>query len=194
MLQENPADLLRETIEGCDIETDLDTIDRISENLAKLQNERELKIGTKQEELKQLSIKLTNKENLINEIMNSSNRKKILDEMNRNEIIEFEINKNLKNLTSLKQNFSNELSLLIDQFNKLEKEIVEFNELIINENNEVDSNLLKLIIYKKFGIKLNLNDKKVIIFNKKLNLTDILDYDDEKLSNYFISNFIWERL
>lgn len=51
VLQIDPAELLRETLEGCDIETDIDTIDRIAENLRVLQTERENKIVTGQQEL-----------------------------------------------------------------------------------------------------------------------------------------------
>jgi len=51
MLQVDPAELLRETLEGCDIETDLDTIDRIAENLRLLQDERNSNIMTEQREL-----------------------------------------------------------------------------------------------------------------------------------------------
>lgn len=51
MLQLDPAELLRETLEGCDIETDLDTIDRIAENLKQLQDERNQNIITEQQEL-----------------------------------------------------------------------------------------------------------------------------------------------
>lgn len=51
VLQADPAELLRETLEGCDIETDLDTVDRIAENLKVLQSEREHRLITEQKQL-----------------------------------------------------------------------------------------------------------------------------------------------
>lgn len=51
MVLQDPAGLLRQTLEGCDIQSDLDTIDRIAASLRVLQSERDQRIHTEQREL-----------------------------------------------------------------------------------------------------------------------------------------------
>lgn len=52
---------------------------------------------------------------------------------------------------------------------------------------------LKLMVYRKFGLKIDIPSNTLIIYNKEKNLTDFLNYGDEKYSDYFISNYIWDR-
>lgn len=50
------------------------------------------------------------------------------------------------------------------------------------------------MVYRKLGLKVDLKSSIMIIYNKEKNLTDFLNYGDEKYSDYFISNYIWDRL
>lgn len=50
------------------------------------------------------------------------------------------------------------------------------------------------MVYRKFGLKVDLKSNTLITYNKEKNLTDFLNYGDEKYSDYFISNYIWDRL
>lgn len=49
------------------------------------------------------------------------------------------------------------------------------------------------MVYRKLGIKIDLKSSILIIYNKQKNLTDFLKYEDDKYSDYFISNYIWDR-
>lgn len=123
MVLQDPAQLLRETLEGCDVDTDLDTIDRIGENLRVLQSEREQRILTEQRQLQQLSTQLLQQKEGISETETSQVRNDMKKRIKENQTVELGLNKSLKELTSSKQELSTGLSRLMDEFNALEKQI-----------------------------------------------------------------------
>jgi hypothetical protein len=57
--QEDFAELLRETLEGFNIDWDLKTIDLIAKGLKSLQSEREQRIHTEQRELQRMFMSAT---------------------------------------------------------------------------------------------------------------------------------------
>ncbi|CDR47561.1 CYFA0S33e00452g1_1 [Cyberlindnera fabianii] len=191
VLQIDPAELLRETLEGCDIETDIDTIDRIAENLRVLQTERENKIVTGQQELQTLSGKLAQQKQVVQEMEASKVRNEIKSRIKESQNAELDINKALKELTSARQELSTNMSNLVDEFNSLEKQIEDLD--YIEEPEDKDAVVLKLMVYRKLGLKVDLKSSVLIIYNKEKNLTDFLNYGDDKYSDYFISNYIWDR-
>ena len=74
---------------------------------------------------------------------------------------------------------------------------------MINDNilKNPDSKAIKINIYKNLGVEIESGEEgetenkqdKVIIYNKETNLSSILNIDD-KYSEYFITNYIWDRL
>ncbi|CCH40513.1 putative kinetochore protein [Wickerhamomyces ciferrii] len=194
MLHLAPAELIRDTIEGFNIDTDLDTIDRINENLNILINEREEILKIEQNQLKLLSDQLNQNSLNLNSLENSNNRLEIKSSIKQNQSKELSINKNLRELTTQKQDLSTSLSLLLDEFNELNIKINNLENLKkIDELDEMDKNTLKLSIYEKFGIKTN-EKSELIIYNKEKNFNDYLNFGDEKLSDFFISNYIWDKI
>jgi chromosome segregation ATPase len=193
----NPAELLRETLESFSIETDLDTIDRIQESLKILQSERDKELQVTQAELLQLSTALKTQEETISELVNDPKRHEVKDKLKENAKLEFEYSKSLKGLTYEKQELNSKLSQLVDEFTRLENDLDSLQSATGDANHEdqdLDSVVLKLMVYRKLGLKLDTKSKTAIIFNKEKNLTDFLNYSDEKYSDYFISNYIWDRI
>lgn len=135
--EEDHAALLRDTLEGCDIETDLDTIDRIGESLKLLQQDRNNKVHTTQYELKQLSEKLAEKQEIYDSLVNSKQRDELKSKIKQGQNSELELKKNLKELNSSKQDLSTQLSNLIDEFNDLDKQIEELD--LISEDDDKDA-------------------------------------------------------
>lgn len=190
----NAAELLRETLDSFSIETDVETIDRIQESLKILKSEREQEIKITKQELSKLSSVLENANENINELNNDPKRLKIKEKIKENSKKELELSKNLKSLGIEKQSLNTQLSHLIDVFTKLENELNSVKSISIDEDEELNSTVLKLMIYRKLGLKLDMKSKTAIIFNKEKNLTDFLNYGDEEYSDYFISNYIWDRI
>ncbi|KAH3678413.1 hypothetical protein WICMUC_001430 [Wickerhamomyces mucosus] len=188
--------LLRDTLDGFSIQTDLDALDRISHNLKQLQTNRQTNIKNIQDDLKNLSNQLLTKKNLIDSIIEGET----LEDRNakREEKFkqELELNKNLKEINSTKQELSTNLNELLDEINDLNEsyKTISNNSYIEQEDEENQVIILKLSVYKSFGISFDFKNNLIIIFNKKKNLSDFLKLDEEKFSDYFITNYIWDRI
>lgn len=59
-----------------------------------------------------------------------------------------------------------------------------------------DSNILKINLYRNLGVRIeNFGEgsDRIVIYNKETDLSSVLKVE-EKYSDYFISNYIWDRL
>lgn len=137
------------------------------------------------------------------ESMGDLSNKNIFNVMNEKSI-------ELDNLKlSLAKNL-NDLESQINSMNITKKDLMEKYELVkmkndnlINDNilKNPDSKAIKINIYKNLGVEIESGEEgetenkqdKVIIYNKETNLSSILNIDD-KYSEYFITNYIWDRL
>ncbi|CEP22238.1 hypothetical protein BN1211_2530 [Cyberlindnera jadinii] len=135
-----------------------------------------------------LSQQLQTLENTESSKMRNDMKKKIKE----NQSSELELNKTLKEVTSNKQELSTTLSSLVDELSSLEKQIEDLD--FVDDIEDKDAIVLKLMVYRKLGLKIDMKSSAMIIYNKEKNLTDFLNYGDEKYSSYFISNYIWDRL
>lgn len=108
--------------------------------------------------------------------------------------------KNLNDLESQINSMNITKKDLEEKYNLLRQE----NENLIHDNilNNPDSKVIKINIYKNLGVEIedavDQDDKqnkcdKIVIFNKEANLSSILNVE-EKYSEYFITNYIWDRL
>lgn len=224
MFHEKPDKLLLSSIESFEIEPDLLTLRRIEEVINKTNQYRsniienyETKLNTMKNEFQSLmsEINLLTKVSGINydnlkllgngdeESMGDLSNKNIFNVMNEKSI-------ELDNLKlSLAKNL-NDLESQINSMNITKKDLMEKYELVkmkndnlINDNilKNPDSKAIKINIYKNLGVEIESGDEKesenkqdkVIIYNKETNLSSILNIDD-KYSEYFITNYIWDRL
>lgn len=224
MFHEKPDKLLLSSIESFEIEPDLLTLRRIEEVINKTNQYRsniienyEAKLNTMKSEFQNLmsEINLLTKVSGINyenlkllgngdeESMGDLSNKNIFNVMNEKSI-------ELDNLKlSLAKNL-NDLESQINSMNITKKDLMEKYELVkmkndnlINDNilKNPDSKAIKINIYKNLGVEIEGGDEgesenkhdKVIIYNKETNLSSILNIDD-KYSEYFITNYIWDRL
>ncbi|CUM52174.1 unnamed protein product [Debaryomyces tyrocola] len=224
MFHEKPDKLLLSSIESFEIEPDLLTLRRIEEVINKTNQYRsniienyETKLNTMKSEFQNLmsEINLLTKVSGINyenlkllgngdeESMGDLSNKNIFNVMNEKSI-------ELDNLKlSLAKNL-NDLESQINSMNITKKDLMEKYELVkmkndnlINDNilKNPDSKAIKINIYKNLGVEIESGDEgesenkhdKVIIYNKETNLSSILNIDD-KYSEYFITNYIWDRL
>lgn len=102
----------------------------------------------------------------------------------------------ISNLTLEERNLINKLNELIEKINRIDED----NSKIVFEQ---DPSMLKINLYKNLGIKLETgnshnsddgdNDDMMIITNQDDNTSNILKVEP-KLSDFFISNYIWDKL
>lgn len=222
MLQEKPDKLLLSSIESFEIEPDLLTLRRIEEVIAKTNQIRTSiiedytnKITSMKTECKNLQNEISiltkvsgiNYENLKQlgegneESMKDVEDKSIFKIMNEKAVemdnLKLSLAKNLNDLESQINTLHITKKSSFEEFGQLEKE----NENIINENiiNHPDSKTIKIKIYKSLGVEIEPGDEKkreqdrVIIYDKTTNLSNILKVED-KYSDYFITNYIWDKI
>lgn len=224
MFHEKPDKLLLSSIESFEIEPDLLTLRRIEEVINKTNQYRsniienyETKLSAMKSEFQRLmsEINLLTKVSGINyenlKVLGNGDEESIGDVNNKN--IFTVMNEKSIELDNLKLSLAKNLNDLESQINSMnitKKDLMEKYELVkmkndnlINDNilKNPDSKAIKINIYKNLGIEIESGDEgtsennqdKVIIYNKETNLSSILNIDD-KYSEYFITNYIWDRL
>jgi len=224
MFHEKPDKLLLSSIESFEIEPDLLTLRRIEEVINKTNQYRsniienyETKLNTMKSEFQSLmsEINLLTKVSGINyenlKLLGNGNEESMGDLSNKN--IFNVMNEKSIELDNLKLSLAKNLNDLESQINSMnitKKDLMEKYELVkmkndnlINDNilKNPDSKAIKINIYKNLGVEIESGEEgeienkqdKVIIYNKETNLSSILNIDD-KYSEYFITNYIWDRL
>lgn len=224
MFHEKPDKLLLSSIESFEIEPDLLTLRRIEEVINKTNQYRsniienyETKLNTMKSEFQSLmsEINLLTKVSGINyenlKLLGNGNEESMGDLSNKN--IFNVMNEKSIELDNLKLSLAKNLNDLESQINSMnitKKDLMEKYELVkmkndnlINDNilKNPDSKAIKINIYKNLGVEIESGGEgetenkqdKVIIYNKETNLSSILNIDD-KYSEYFITNYIWDRL
>lgn len=223
MFHEKPDKLLLSSIESFEIEPDLLTLRRIEEVINKTNQYRsniienyETKLNTMKSEFQSLmsEINLLTKVSGINyenlKLLGNGDEESMGDLSNNIFNVMNEKSIELDNLKlSLAKNL-NDLESQINSMNITKKDLMEKYELVkmkndnlINDNilKNPDSKAIKINIYKNLGVEIESGGEgetenkqdKVIIYNKETNLSSILNIDD-KYSEYFITNYIWDRL
>lgn len=207
MLQEHPDELVQSSIESFEIQPDLQTLDRINENVNKLLQKRAGLLNQYEsinKELKELISKLDIESQ---ELIKSDNYPQ-LDKTEENvfKSIEAQLDhvKNLK--VSITKNLS-DLNVMISSNTrsklKLNENLQQLNETysnVIDDNmtKNQSSSIMKLNLYKDLGLVVESSQDstkpdKILIFNEKFGASNFLKVD-EQYSDYFITNYIWDKL
>lgn len=219
MLGEDPGALVASTIENFETDPDLASLNRINETMKQTELKRKTRIDALEAELAELQAMLDEKKQELDslsvpddammESLNELGNTKVSADQDLFKIM----NNKSSELDSLKVSLAKQLSDLESTINQMnmtklslikqkeeltnQKELALTNSLIENRN----SSTMKISLYRLLGVHIEpgqaregetANDK-VIMFNRENNLTSILELD-EKYSDYFISNYIWDRL
>lgn len=221
MLHEKPEELIKSSIESFEIEPDLLTLNRIEETISKTNLERANKIEVLQNNIKKASgeyktlrdeFEALQKSSTLVETLNSlGNGEEEGEKINGHDNIFKSMNKKSIELDNLKVSLAKKLNELERQINSLniekvnltkqQQDLVDENENSINSNllSNFDSKIMKINLYKNLGVLLESGEDeqsendKLIIYNKFADLTSVLKVD-EKYSDYFITNYIWDKL
>ncbi|ODQ80883.1 hypothetical protein BABINDRAFT_166452 [Babjeviella inositovora NRRL Y-12698] len=214
MLEEIPAVLLRSTIDNFQLEPDLQTVDRINDSISLLKTSRENQINEETTILANLTRQLEISENSLKEFQGSEPVLATAEQLQENERKKFTLAKNLNDLEMQLNNLNLQLNKLNNEYDKADQEYNNFiayqEEVPLSSGLDGvtasdDSTVLKLKLYRSLGIKIeqpgmaapdtNPSDllEKVVIYNKVQDTTNILKLD-EKYSDYFVSNYVWDRI
>lgn len=217
-----PEEMIEGAINQFEIEPELLTLQRIEETVGDTQKLRQTKLDAIQSKILSLSKQyntLSNEVELLNKV--SDYNFEILSKIGTENISEADQNifkllkKKSTELDNLKVSLAknlNDLESSINSFNLSKNNILKQIDLstakldqLISSNltlNSQDSKVLKINLFKNLGISIeNFQEDEstssendlVIIYNKKTDLTSILKIE-AKYSNFFISNYIWDRL
>ncbi|ODV63304.1 uncharacterized protein ASCRUDRAFT_94217 [Ascoidea rubescens DSM 1968] len=198
------TELLTSTTDGFEIDDDSKLLDKIRINLKKYEEQYEKQLRVKQDKNKAIEQEINETKKRIESLEKSEEIKKLLNEINKMNSSKFETAKNISSLT-------NDINTLNIQYQNIKEERIRLNEEANNFledsiNNNPDSTALKLNFYKNLGLIIqdNKNNQEnrdnidLIIVNqsenKKSTTTLTIGQDKKGLSDYFITNYIWENI
>lgn len=214
MLDESPDSLIHAAIDNFETQPDVASLHRISETLKKtseLRNNRTEKLQAEVSALEAELDALTNELRLLNQPSQTLNE--TLGQMGSQKPTSDEnvfkiMNSKSVELDNLKVSLAKQLTDVESSLNQMNMAKITMarrrEELASQKDQALASNVadnfnsssMKISLYKSLGVHVEdfdtANDQ-IIMFDKATNLTSVLRVD-EKYSDYFISNYIWERL
>lgn len=218
MLDEAPDSLIYSAIEGFETQPDIASLERIEQTQSKTALLRSQRIANLESQVKQLEEELKAVQSALDGLSIPSSA---ISETLRgfgaktsgaSEQDETDVFK-LINLKSL--SLDNEKVALAKQLTEIESSINQMNmakikatrrreevndlreqALALNVANNYNGTSMKISLFKKFGVHIEEKEggsDRIVIFDHGSNLTNVLEVDDKYL-DYFISNYIWDRL
>lgn len=212
---EKPDEIVLTTIEIYDTKPDLDTLRRISEVTQQTKDLRDSKIEELQRQVDVLTKQARDTSDDLRTL--SGPNPAIMDtlssmgeplKVNKDTSVFKVMNAKSVELDSLKVSLAKKLTDLESSISHLNmqkvslartsEEVAQQKEqaLATNISANYNSNSMKISLYKSLGVHIEEQadeDDKVVVFGRAKNNTSVLQVD-EKYLDYFISNYIWERL
>lgn len=223
MFDGSPEQIIQQSIDSIEIEPELITLEKIEEDIKAISTLRSSKIESLSAENAKLTETIASLQKEIDVltkisdenyqiISNLTNFDGVTNDRSADMKIQniFKLfNQKFSQLDTLKLNIAKSLTDLESNINslklskvKLSNDLSEVKTSLQNvldspdiSNVTNDANILKINLYRNLGIKIETidNTDTIIIYDKETNSSSILTAG-EKLSDYFISNYIWERL
>lgn len=215
MLDVPPDTLIDSTIENFLTQPDIDSLARIAENLKKTNELRETKIENLRNQITSLQSEV---DALRGEIKAMSQpNSAVLEQLSEfgvaalpkeDESIFKVINAKSTELDNLKVSLAKRLTDLesvINQMDMVKVNLARHSEEVSHQKEQAlasniatnfNSNSMRISLYKSLGVhieELEDGNDKVVVFGPTKNLTSVLQVD-EKYLDYFISNYIWEKI
>lgn len=207
--------LIDSTIEGFETQPDIASLARIAESLKKTKDVREIKIerlnkqvDTLQREVDALGseIKALSQPNsaLLEQLSEfgaaavPKDDESIFKVMNSKSIELDNLKVSLaKRLTDL-ESVINQMDMVKVNLARRSDEVTRQKEqsLATNIATNFNSNSMRISLYKSLGVhieEVDDGDDKIVVFGPTKNLTSVLQVD-EKYLDYFISNYIWDKI
>lgn len=187
------ATLLKSTRENFEIDEDINTFDRIGENLKRIKERRTRQIDENQDVLRSLSRKLELTQSSLESTKNSSAQKQAAEETMQLEREKFAL---AKSINDLEADYASNLATL----EKLKDELEELNNQHVDDEARVyveDPTILRLKLYRSLGISYEGDSaedaKKALVRSTTTNNIHVVPLD-QGYSDHFVANYIWDKL
>ncbi|KAH3671881.1 hypothetical protein OGAPHI_000067 [Ogataea philodendri] len=180
-----------------DIQKDISAMDTINNNLKKLESLRQDELDRHQDKLDELQRELDNFRTSITDLKNDQKSKDVKEELLKLEDLIFTVAKHLTSLNmelnALKLKHNQDLVKLEDLQNKLSDLEQTSVESDTSKNVSERSKALKLKLYESLGLKLDFENKQILVLNKKSQKTNVLSLD-QGYDEMFVSEYIWDNI
>lgn len=215
MLDEAPDTLIYSAIENFETQPDISSLARISDTLQKTQDLRDARIETLLKQANELTAQLDEINAEIktltaptSAILETLGRMGHPTEVKEDDSVFKVMNTKSVELDNLKVSLAKRLTDLessINQLNMAKVKLARHSEEVTHRKEQAlatniatnfNSNSMRISLYKSLGVhieELADGNDKVVVFGRTKNLTSVLQVD-EKYLDYFISNYIWEKL
>lgn len=192
---QDPADLLKQTRSSFSIQHDLTLFEKLTSNLKDLHDKITQVKSDNVSRIKQLQERLETTQLHVNKL--TTERHSIQDHLNSlttsRELVE--ISDELKDLEhqlcEMRSQIDSEMNQLVSMNFKLT------DEMEIPKDLTVQANLLKLQLYRSFGLVVDLENNQALIKKRREidgDIIDVIPLSDNTLSCFFRTKYIWDRL
>lgn len=214
MLDESPDTLIHAAIESFETAPDIESLSKIAANVKKTQELRDSKIDALEQEVRNLEAQLAEiKAGL--EILSqpSAATAEILAGFGKQDVVQEDsifkmMNAKSVELDNLKMSLARQLTEHESQLNQIninKLNLIRRRDDLRAQNDRAlannvaanfNSSSMKISLYKSLGVHIEdfASDRdRIVLFDKKTNQPSVLNVS-EKYSDFFISNYIWDRL
>lgn len=196
MLHEKPEDLIRSSIESFEIEPDLVTLGRIDGAIAKATQERSRQLDALNErvalaaqEVERLQQELDDVQKPPPELEGDNIFKAMNNKSMELDNAKVAVAKKLNEVESA----INTLTITKINLEKQQQQLITTNENLMAEvvATNFDSKAMEINLYKNLGVLID--GQRVVIHNRDKDVTSVLNVSED-YSDYFVSNYIWDKL
>ncbi|KAG5977027.1 kinetochore-associated Ndc80 complex subunit spc24 [Claviceps digitariae] len=199
LLAEDPATLIRHTINNFNIQPDKLAVSRISESLSTLQQARELRMRDVESSLKKLSRQLNTLTSQHAELLTSSTSPS--DHASKIATLDtrkFRTAKAASDAEMEAERLAQQAADLTARLQELDLQGVEGDEAVRRRDVVDDEILLRLKVYRSLGIDIERDDKdgewtRAVVRNDGRGDVHVVNMD-KKFSRYFYANYFWQTL
>ncbi|KAI0132187.1 kinetochore protein spc24 [Xylariales sp. AK1849] len=198
LLDEDPATLIRHTINSFHIVPDKTAISRIHDSLSTLQSARDLRVTEAESSLKKLSRTLHTLQSQHEELLSTHSSTAHASEIARLDTQKFRTAKATSDLEMEGERLASTAADLGARLQELELQGVEGGAEDKRRDTVEDEVLLRLKVYRSLGIEIERDGKdgefaKAVVRNDRKGDVHVVNMD-KKFSRFFYANYFWQTL
>ncbi|KAI5926740.1 Spc24 subunit of Ndc80-domain-containing protein [Camillea tinctor] len=198
LLDEDPAALIRHTVNNFNIAPDKNAISRINDSILDLQEKRTSRVRAAEADLKKLARSLNTQQGQYEELTSAHSSAAHASEISRLDTQKFRIAKAASDLEMEAERLSSQQADLAARLQELELQGLEGGG-DGNRHDPVDDEvLLRLRVYRSLGIDLERDERdgefaKAVVRNDRKGDVHVVNLD-KKFSRFFYANYFWQTL
>ncbi|KAG5920551.1 kinetochore-associated Ndc80 complex subunit spc24 [Claviceps pazoutovae] len=198
LLQEDPAELIHDTMNTLNIQTDKFAVSRINEALSALQEARDLRMREVETSLKKLSRQLNTLTSQHAELTSSTSSSDHASKIATLDTRKFRTAKAASDAEMEAERLAQQAADLTARLQELDMQGVEGDAAARRRDVVDDEILLRLKVYRSLGIDIERDGKdgewtRAVVRNDGKGDVHVVNMD-KKFSRYFYANYFWQTL